>query len=100
MTEAEKLKRAKAAAQALAAKRGYLSPTGLSPLAKRMFAEIPEDELKKIAAMRGRRLPDPKRKMRGGPKRTMHKVRELFEDDLLIDLIADMITDDPDVFED
>jgi len=99
MTEKEKLKRAKAAAQALAAKRGYLSPTSLSHLARRMFNEIPDADLKDIAKMRtGPQRQAPVRKMRGNPKRTLHKTREMFED--LIDLIADMITDDPDIFED
>ena len=97
--EEEKMIQAKAAAHALAAKRGYLSPISLTPLAKKMFAELPEGELKRIASMRSRRH-GPARKLHSQPKRrTLHKVLRLFEDDLFIDIIADMITDDPDVFE-
>jgi hypothetical protein len=100
MTEKEKIKRAKAAILALAVKKGHYSPTGLSRLAKQMMS-LPEDELKKIAGQRSKKKGRPApHKMRGDPKRVLHKTEQLFEDDGLIDFIADLVTDDPDVFDD
>jgi hypothetical protein len=100
MTEKEKHKRAKMAAMALAAKRGYIFTAGLPSMAREMLT-LSDEELKRIAGQRFKKKHKPApHKMRGDPKRVLDKTSKLFEDEELIDFIADFITDDPDIFSD